>query len=414
MRVALVFIALSLLAVGPASAQVTGRANVLNSDTIAIGDQTFRLYGVDGIEFHQFCYVDGEPWACGAAATRALQVLLDPVVVTCEPTGEAAGDLVLAVCTSEEGDIAEIMTQQGWALALSDQSENYIAAEETARESKEGVWRGVVAEPWVFRDDIEAIERVYVERLMALLPAVAEDMLVGDEGGLPIFADVEVTVGVEGGAIERELVLPGFEPGFIDAAIPERGVFAWNLPAEALAVKRAEILQAINNLAIESVWLELGQRPGNLVEVEDAQTYYDAISANGAALIAAGRQPILTVASVELPIWITTWFEGDAPEGAEVTRNEEIVDPNYVGTIDGVDVYVGKTPASDSYLFPADILEAVAYEEGPDGNIVDVAPGTLEGAAALVIRFSQSIQWLDGDVVTIRYPYEEPTGPYGG
>lgn len=412
MRTIVLSIVFLTLAFSSASAQWVGRANVIDTDTFTIGGQTLRLYGVDGVEFHQFCYVDGEAWACGAAATRAFQVLLDPVVVSCEPTGAQIGDIAIAVCTSQEGDIAEIMVRQGWAFADQAQSEDYRSAEEDARESAAGIWRGVVAEPWAFRADIAAIERRYVDRMLAQLPMDAEQILINDGGGVPVFNGFDLTVGVATEeSVSREIVIAGLPDGFLEAAIPDRGVFDWRLPALALADLRQTILDEIGRLAVQSIIADLGQRPGTLVEVIDAQTYYEAILASAAGLLAEARQPVLMVAGERLPDWIAGWFSGSPPEGADIVQKDDIIDPNYLGTVDGIDVFIGGTPESDSYLFPADMLLSVTYSSEA-ANVVDIAFAAADDPSVLIIRFDQSIQWLDDGVVTIRYPYEPPPGAY--
>lgn len=399
-------------AISSASAQLVGRANVIDTDTFTIGDQALRLFGVDGVEFHQFCYVDGEAWACGAAATRAFQVLLDPVVVSCEPTGAQIGEIAIAVCTSEEGDIAEIMVRQGWAFADQAQSANYLAAQEDAREGEAGVWRGVVAAPWSFREDLAAIERRYIDRMLAQLPLDAEQALVNDGGGIPVFTGFDVATGeTTETSVLREIITAGLPDGFLVAAVPDRGVFDWRLPALALANMRQAILDEIQDLAVKSIIAELGQRPGTLVEVAESQSYYEAILASAAGLLADARQPVLMVASERLPEWIAGWFLGSPPEGADIVQKDDIADPNYLGTIDGIDVFVGGTPESDSYLFPADMLLSVTYSRDA-GNIVEIVFAAADDPSVFVIRFAHSIQWLDDAVVTIRYPYEPPAGAY--
>ena len=86
---------------------------------------------------------------------------------------------------------------------------------------------------------------------------------------------------------------------------------------------------------------------------------------------------------------------------------------SYLGTIDGIDVYIGLIPETDSYLFPADLLVAVSYATGADGNAIAIDFAVPDDPAELVIRFDQATEWRDDPVVTIRYPYEAPEGPYG-
>ncbi len=190
-RSLLILLALALAT--PASAQVTGRAAAMGSDTLFLNGQVYQLFGIDGVEFHQFCFVDGEPWACGASATRAMQSLVDPVVITCTPTGDTNGEAIYAVCTSADGDLATTMTQQGWALANRDQSDDYVAAEEEARAAGNGIWRGVSIEPWTYRAQMAAIAQRYGEMIAEPLRAEAEQALTADDATVGIFAHVPVS-----------------------------------------------------------------------------------------------------------------------------------------------------------------------------------------------------------------------------
>lgn len=416
MRLALLAIAMSLLVVGPTDAQVRGRAVVLTSDTFAINGRIIQLHGVDAIEFHQFCFVDGRPWACGASATRALQTLLDPVVVSCDPTGETNGEAIFAVCTSSEGDIAEILVRQGWALAYSPQSEDYVAAEEAARATEAGVWRGLVMEPWVYREDIAAIERNYAERAHAALLFEVEQRLTADDGGIDIFRNFEVTIEAETmiqpvGFVTR---VNEIEPGFLLSTIETRGIFSWGTPARTLASWRRDAANKVLEGAVESVWVDLTIRPNLVVDVVESASYYAAMIEHAAVWIAQGRQPILLVAALEIPDWIAEWFFGTPPEGAVIIQKEDIGSLGYLGTVDGVDVFVGNAPNAESLLFPDDLLVRVAYGAADDGTILGFEIEQLPNPDQLVFRFSREVEWLGDTIVHIRYPYEEPETPYEG
>src|SRR5262249_38733190 len=43
------------------------------------------------------------------------------------------------------------MVSQGWALAYSGSSRDYVAEEQGARASKRGIWRGTFMMPWIWR-----------------------------------------------------------------------------------------------------------------------------------------------------------------------------------------------------------------------------------------------------------------------
>ena len=232
MRRAVPAFILIALGVVPAAAQSTGAAVVLSSDLIAVNGQVHRLHGVDGLELHQFCFVNGQPWACGAAATRALQTLLDLEPVTCTPTGGQGAAESYSVCTMRLGDIAEIMIQRGWAIADPSQSDRYVATEATAREAGAGAWGGLFIEPWVYRQDMAAIQDRHAERVGAAMLAEAEAALGEGRGGIPVFEGFVLFRG--GGAVEQELRVAVPAAGYMLSAIEAGETFSWYAMARAL------------------------------------------------------------------------------------------------------------------------------------------------------------------------------------
>jgi endonuclease YncB( thermonuclease family) len=64
----------AILAVAPIAvrADVTGRASVIDGDTIEIQGQRIRLHGIDAPESNQTCRRDSEVWRCGQQASLAL------------------------------------------------------------------------------------------------------------------------------------------------------------------------------------------------------------------------------------------------------------------------------------------------------------------------------------------------------
>ena len=73
LALALVFLSLPF----PAHADITGKARVVDGDTIRIGKTKIRLHGIDAPETKQECYrMDDSPYRCGEAATDALRVLI--------------------------------------------------------------------------------------------------------------------------------------------------------------------------------------------------------------------------------------------------------------------------------------------------------------------------------------------------
>ncbi len=96
-------IALTLLAT-PALADMTGRARVIDGDTIEVHGQRIRLHGIDAPESRQLCRLDGNPWQCGKDAANALADKIARRPVTCEDLGRDLQNLIqtgIILCTKD-------------------------------------------------------------------------------------------------------------------------------------------------------------------------------------------------------------------------------------------------------------------------------------------------------------------------
>jgi endonuclease YncB( thermonuclease family) len=404
-------IAISALIPVAAEAQVTGRATALGADILRVEGQAFRLSGVDAIEFHQSCFVDGRVWACGASAVRAFQTLVDGFEVTCTPAGDG-GEIAAALCVSGGDDLAEIMARQGWALAHGVDAERYSAAEEAARAAGAGIWQGRFVNPWDFREDIAAIERAYAVRAAEMLAAQAEERLtVAADGAVP-FRGFAIS-GTEGGApnaAAAEIRLGPLPYGAVLGALDPEEVFDWTIAAVALWEWRQEVVGRTARITAAAIWDEFNALPGPTVASTDAEAYFAAMMDAAAPLLAAGRQPVLLVSSTRSPDWIADWLAGSPPGDATVLRKEG-QNASYRGTIGGVDVHVGQVPLNTSLVFPDDILVAIAYGALADGSFVaiEVDPAVPE---ELVLRYARTVNWSGDPVIRISFPAVVEDDPF--
>src|SRR5919197_5240723 len=63
---------------------LTGRARVVDGDSLDLGGERIRLYGIDAPEGRQSCNdIAGRPYACGRDASRALAAAIAGRRVTC-------------------------------------------------------------------------------------------------------------------------------------------------------------------------------------------------------------------------------------------------------------------------------------------------------------------------------------------
>jgi micrococcal nuclease len=87
---------------------ITGRARVIDGDTLAIGDLRFRLNGIDAEEMSE---------RNGPAAKRALERAIGSGAVRCVPNGQTTYNRQVATCYSSSGaDLAREVIGSGYAL----------------------------------------------------------------------------------------------------------------------------------------------------------------------------------------------------------------------------------------------------------------------------------------------------------
>jgi endonuclease YncB( thermonuclease family) len=121
----------------------SGRARALGGVNIEVAGLKVRLFGVRLPEVRDQCAAaNGKPQACDAAGLAALQQrLAGHSIVACHvPPGQQSSEPG-AVCLDEEGnDLGRYLVIQGYALADSNQSYDYLPAEGAARTAKRGLW----------------------------------------------------------------------------------------------------------------------------------------------------------------------------------------------------------------------------------------------------------------------------------
>ena len=148
LALALVFLTLPSLAM----ADVTGKARVVDGDTIWIGDTKIRLHGIDAPEMKQTCKTSkGWEQKCGVLAKQNLERLVKGQDVVCKGDKRDRYKRLLAVCYVGPYDLNAKMVRQGWSLAYRKYSTDYVAEEADAKAQKLGLWRGLFVAPWDWR-----------------------------------------------------------------------------------------------------------------------------------------------------------------------------------------------------------------------------------------------------------------------
>ncbi|MBO1021638.1 thermonuclease family protein [Methylobacterium sp. SD274] len=149
---ALVFVGVLSLAPTFAAEPITGRASVIDGDTLDIGSTRIRLHGIDAPESGQLCQDRaGKAFRCGQAAAIALADRIGSTPVSCDPRGADKYGRTVAVCRKGAEDLSSWLVAQGHAIAYRRYSKDYVPAESTAKAGKLGMWAGSFAAPGDWR-----------------------------------------------------------------------------------------------------------------------------------------------------------------------------------------------------------------------------------------------------------------------
>lgn len=143
---------LAVLYSSPAAAgTVAGAAQVIDGDTVEIGDQRIRLFGIDAPELSQTCERDGAKWECGKAASDHLRAMIGTAELACNGAEKDTFGRLVAVCRIGSVDLNREIVAQGWATAFRRYSEAYLADETRARAGRLGLWSSSFISPEEYR-----------------------------------------------------------------------------------------------------------------------------------------------------------------------------------------------------------------------------------------------------------------------
>jgi endonuclease YncB( thermonuclease family) len=138
---------------GSALAAIAGPPRVVDGNTLDIGAQRVRLFGIDAPALDQLCQHGGQDYQCGRVARAALWNLVGGLEVSGEPAGAstARNGVMVATCRAGGIDLNEAMVRSGWALADRAGTDRYAALEAQAKQARRGLWRGKFEPPGQWR-----------------------------------------------------------------------------------------------------------------------------------------------------------------------------------------------------------------------------------------------------------------------
>lgn len=149
--------AMALLGAAPATADARAWLTpaelvvVVDGDTLVLGGERVRLWGIDAPEDGQPCERDGKLYDCGASAQAALLELVAGRDLWCEARDRDRYGRTVAVCrigAPDGPDVGAGLVRAGWAVDYRRYSKGGYAREEaSARRAGRGLWEGRFLSP---------------------------------------------------------------------------------------------------------------------------------------------------------------------------------------------------------------------------------------------------------------------------
>lgn len=132
--------------------EFSGRARVVDGDSLLVAGKQVRLYGIDAPELHQTCKLaDGTTYRCGLSARDHLAQLADGQHVACTRIDIDKYQRDVSECTAGATNLNAEMVRSGWAVAYAYHTPAYVGQEQHARRAKRGLWRGTFIKPRIWR-----------------------------------------------------------------------------------------------------------------------------------------------------------------------------------------------------------------------------------------------------------------------
>lgn len=124
---------------------------VVDGDTLVLGGERVRLWGIDAPEDGQPCERDGKFYDCGASAQAALLELLAGHDLWCEARDRDRYGRTVATCRIDAPDGPDVgarLVRAGWAVDYRRYSKGrYARDEDAARRAGLGLWEGRFISP---------------------------------------------------------------------------------------------------------------------------------------------------------------------------------------------------------------------------------------------------------------------------
>ena len=116
------------------------KIQVIDGDTIHIGKLKYRFFGIDAPEIKQICEKDNIKIQCGVIAKSVLKNKIADKIPECVVKDKDRYQRLVAECFIGKESLSRFMVREGYAVAYSQYSKDFIEDEKYAKENKLGIW----------------------------------------------------------------------------------------------------------------------------------------------------------------------------------------------------------------------------------------------------------------------------------
>ena len=113
---------------------------VIDGDTIHIGKLKYRFFGIDAPEIKQICEKDNTKIQCGVIAKNVLKNKIADKIPECIVKDKDRYQRLVAECFIGKESLSRFMVREGYAVAYTQYSKDFIEDEKYAKENKLGIW----------------------------------------------------------------------------------------------------------------------------------------------------------------------------------------------------------------------------------------------------------------------------------
>ena len=132
----------------------SGKTSVIDGDSLKVGRNEVRLFGLDAPEYHQTCFDEkNQEYACGQISRDFLVDLAQKRNVQCIYAEKDKYDRFLSKCFVGDVSINEELVKNGMAVIynFTESDDKMDALEASAKKQKLGIWRGAFQLPKEYR-----------------------------------------------------------------------------------------------------------------------------------------------------------------------------------------------------------------------------------------------------------------------